>query len=49
MPFFVEVNDNYIKLPRRLIKNLPVPLGTLVKKKVRLKLDASIKVRLHRL
>jgi hypothetical protein len=47
--FFFEVNDEYIKLASRLIKNLPVPLGTLVRKRVRLKLAAPIKIRLHRL
>jgi hypothetical protein len=34
--FFFEINDEYIKLTSRLIKNLPVPLGTLVRKRVRL-------------
>jgi hypothetical protein len=44
---FFEINDEYIKLASRLIKNLPVPLDTLVRKRVRLKLAASIKIRLH--
>jgi hypothetical protein len=35
------------KLASHLIKNLSVPLGTLVRKKVRLKLAATIKVLLH--
>jgi hypothetical protein len=46
---FFEIKDVYIKLASRLIKNLPVPLGTLVRKRVRLKLAASVKVQLHRL
>jgi hypothetical protein len=48
MVFFKE-NDQYIKLASLLIKNLPVPLGTLVRKKVRLKLAAFIIIQLHRL
>jgi hypothetical protein len=31
----------YIKLASRLIKSLPAPLGTLVRKKVRLELAAT--------
>jgi hypothetical protein len=38
--FFFKVKRQYIKLASRLIKNLPVPLGTLVRKRVRLKLAA---------
>jgi hypothetical protein len=38
----------YIKLASSLIKNLSVLLGTLVRKRVRLKLAAPIKVWLHR-
>jgi hypothetical protein len=37
----------YIKLATRLIKNLAVPFDTLVRKRVRLKLDTEIKIRLH--
>jgi hypothetical protein len=40
--FFLKVKRQYIKLASRLIKNLPVPLGTLVRKRVRLKLTAPI-------
>jgi hypothetical protein len=47
--FFFEINRSYIKQASRLIKNLPVPLGTLVKKRVRQKLAACITVRLHHL
>jgi hypothetical protein len=36
--FFFEINDKYIKLASRLIKNLPIPLDTLIRKRVRLKL-----------
>jgi hypothetical protein len=39
----------YIKLVSHLIKNLPVPLDTLEKKRVHLKLVAKVKVLLHRL
>jgi hypothetical protein len=35
--FFYEIKRHYIKLASRLIKNLLVPLGTLVRKRVRLK------------
>jgi hypothetical protein len=38
--FFFETIYIYIKLASRLIKNLPVPLGTLVRKRVRQKLAA---------
>jgi hypothetical protein len=38
--FFFLKQGIYIKLASRLIKNLPVPLGTLVRKRVRLKLAA---------
>ena len=34
--FFLSKRE-YIKLASRLIKNLPVPLGTLVRKRARLK------------
>jgi hypothetical protein len=46
---FFEEKDQYIRQASRLIKNLPVPLGTLVRKRVRLKLAASIKIQLHHL
>jgi hypothetical protein len=41
--FFLSKHE-YIKLASRLIKNLLVPLDTLVRKRVRLKLNAPIKV-----
>jgi hypothetical protein len=47
--FFFEINRSYIKQASRLIKNLPVPLGTLVRKRVRQKLAACITIRLHHL
>jgi hypothetical protein len=46
---FFEVNNEYIKLASRLIKKNPIPLGTLVRKIVCLKLEAAIKIWLHRL
>jgi hypothetical protein len=39
--FFLKFKPNYIKQASRLIKNLPVPLGTLVRKRVCKKLAAS--------
>jgi hypothetical protein len=46
---FFEINTYiYIKLASRLIKNLPVPLGILVRKRVRQKLAAYLNVWLHR-
>jgi hypothetical protein len=39
--FFLKVKQKYIRQASRLIKNLPVPLGTLVRKRVRLKLAAE--------
>jgi hypothetical protein len=39
--FFLKVKRKYIRQASRLIKNLPVPLGTLVRKRVRLKLAAE--------
>jgi hypothetical protein len=48
--FFFKINTYiYIKLASRLIKNLIVPLGTLVRKIVRKKLAAYLNVWLHRL
>jgi hypothetical protein len=44
--FFFEIKAIYIKLASRLIKNLPVSLDTLVRKRVRQKLAASITIRL---
>jgi hypothetical protein len=47
--FIFETNDSINKLASRLIKNLPVPLGTLVRKRVPLKLAALNNVPLHHL
>jgi hypothetical protein len=41
---FFFLKSKYIKQASRLIKNLPVPSGTLVRKRMRLKLAALIKV-----
>jgi hypothetical protein len=38
--FFLKIT-NLLKLASRLIKNLPVPFGTLVRKRVRLELAAK--------
>ena len=44
-PLFFEIKHHYIRSASRLIKNLPVPLGTLVRKIVHKKLAASDKHR----